>query len=169
MKYYNTEYPDIQIYNDNEYADIHMYNDIEYPDTHMLNDIEDQDIRIYSYKLRVDFVAISLILSLARHTTFTKPKGHLGVVRRKRLKKRKEKYVKKYNLHIHFFFEIIYNAELLIFRNRDLMLVTLSYGVSVGVPAAWMSVLNYSLKELGIHQVYHCLSSLGDFVVYFFK
>nr|XP_027214480.1 disrupted in renal carcinoma protein 2 homolog isoform X1 [Penaeus vannamei]XP_027214481.1 disrupted in renal carcinoma protein 2 homolog isoform X1 [Penaeus vannamei]XP_027214482.1 disrupted in renal carcinoma protein 2 homolog isoform X1 [Penaeus vannamei] len=39
-----------------------------------------------------------------------------------------------------------------IIRNRDLMLVTLSYGVSVGVPAAWMSVLNYSLKELGIHQ-----------------
>lgn len=39
-----------------------------------------------------------------------------------------------------------------IIRNRDLMLVTISYGVSVGVPAAWLSVLNYSLKELGIHQ-----------------
>lgn len=47
------------------------------------------------------------------------------------------------------------------------MLVTISYGVSVGVPAAWLSVLNYSLKELGIHQVWNYLLLLNDFVVYF--
>ncbi|XP_069953629.1 solute carrier family 49 member 4 homolog isoform X1 [Cherax quadricarinatus] len=37
-------------------------------------------------------------------------------------------------------------------RNRDLMLVTLSYGLCVGMPSAWMSVLNYSLHDLGMHQ-----------------
>lgn len=38
------------------------------------------------------------------------------------------------------------------FRNRDLILVTLSYGISVGVPSAWIAVLNYSLQAINIHQ-----------------
>ncbi|KAK3881218.1 hypothetical protein Pcinc_014347 [Petrolisthes cinctipes] len=37
-------------------------------------------------------------------------------------------------------------------RNRDLLLVTISYGVCTGVPAAWTSVLNYSLLDLGLQQ-----------------
>ncbi|CAL4119870.1 unnamed protein product, partial [Meganyctiphanes norvegica] len=36
--------------------------------------------------------------------------------------------------------------------NRDLLLVTLSYGVFLGVPGAWMSVMNFSLQILGIDQ-----------------
>ncbi|XP_069169376.1 solute carrier family 49 member 4 homolog isoform X2 [Procambarus clarkii] len=38
------------------------------------------------------------------------------------------------------------------FRNRDLLLVTLSYGLCVGIPACWISVLNYSLYDLGMYQ-----------------
>ncbi|KAK7073107.1 Solute carrier 49 member 4 [Halocaridina rubra] len=37
-------------------------------------------------------------------------------------------------------------------RNRDVILLTLSYGISVGVPSAWFAVLNYSLKAIDIHQ-----------------
>ncbi|KAG0729605.1 Disrupted in renal carcinoma protein 2 [Chionoecetes opilio] len=40
----------------------------------------------------------------------------------------------------------------IIVRNRDLLLVTLSYGLAIGVPSAWASVLNYSLYELGMTQ-----------------
>ncbi|KAK4304038.1 hypothetical protein Pmani_023987 [Petrolisthes manimaculis] len=39
-----------------------------------------------------------------------------------------------------------------IMRNRDLLLVTISYGVCNGVPSAWASVLNYSLLDLGLQQ-----------------
>ncbi|MPD00884.1 hypothetical protein E2C01_096389 [Portunus trituberculatus] len=33
-----------------------------------------------------------------------------------------------------------------------------SYGVSVGVPSAWLSVLNFSLYDLGLSQVRHTYS-----------
>ncbi|XP_037784462.1 solute carrier family 49 member 4 homolog [Penaeus monodon] len=38
------------------------------------------------------------------------------------------------------------------FRNRDLLLVTMSFGITVGIPLTWLSVLNFSLHELGIDQ-----------------
>ncbi|XP_050711599.1 solute carrier family 49 member 4 homolog isoform X2 [Eriocheir sinensis] len=37
-------------------------------------------------------------------------------------------------------------------RNRELLLVTLSYSLCLGVPSAWTSVLNFSLYELGMTQ-----------------
>ncbi|XP_045120073.1 solute carrier family 49 member 4 homolog [Portunus trituberculatus] len=37
-------------------------------------------------------------------------------------------------------------------RNKDLLLLMVSYGVSVGVPSAWLSVLNFSLYDLGLSQ-----------------
>ncbi|XP_042239360.1 solute carrier family 49 member 4 homolog [Homarus americanus] len=37
-------------------------------------------------------------------------------------------------------------------RNWDLLLVTLSYSLCIGIPAAWASVLNFSLHDLGMHQ-----------------
>ncbi|XP_063850654.1 solute carrier family 49 member 4 homolog isoform X2 [Scylla paramamosain] len=37
-------------------------------------------------------------------------------------------------------------------RNKDLLLLVMSYGVSVGIPAAWLSVLNFSLYDLGLSQ-----------------
>ncbi|XP_063586186.1 solute carrier family 49 member 4 homolog isoform X2 [Penaeus indicus] len=39
-----------------------------------------------------------------------------------------------------------------VFRNRDLLLVTISFGITVGIPLTWLSVLNFSLLELGIDQ-----------------
>ncbi|XP_069980084.1 solute carrier family 49 member 4 homolog [Penaeus vannamei] len=39
-----------------------------------------------------------------------------------------------------------------VFRNRDLLLVTISFGITVGIPLTWLSVLNFSLRELGIDQ-----------------
>ncbi|XP_042864097.1 solute carrier family 49 member 4 homolog [Penaeus japonicus] len=39
-----------------------------------------------------------------------------------------------------------------VFRNRDVLLVTLSFGIAVGIPLTWLSVLNFSLRELGIDQ-----------------
>ncbi|XP_068213054.1 solute carrier family 49 member 4 homolog isoform X2 [Palaemon carinicauda] len=37
-------------------------------------------------------------------------------------------------------------------RNRDVIMVTLAYGISVGVPSAWIAVFNYSLQAINIHQ-----------------
>ncbi|XP_063612938.1 solute carrier family 49 member 4-like [Penaeus indicus] len=39
-----------------------------------------------------------------------------------------------------------------ILRNRDLMLLILAFSIFASVPVAWMSVLNYSLKDIGIGQ-----------------
>lgn len=39
-----------------------------------------------------------------------------------------------------------------IIRNRDVLLVTVAYSICLAIPAAWLSVLNYSLIDLGMHQ-----------------
>lgn len=45
------------------------------------------------------------------------------------------------------------DALLCFHRNKSLLLILASYAVSVGPALAWVSVLNYSLLPLGIHQV----------------
>ncbi|XP_068207131.1 solute carrier family 49 member 4 homolog [Palaemon carinicauda] len=37
-------------------------------------------------------------------------------------------------------------------KNKDFLLISLAYGISVGPPIAWIPVLNYSLAPLGFHQ-----------------
>ncbi|XP_064093679.1 solute carrier family 49 member 4 homolog isoform X2 [Macrobrachium nipponense] len=39
-----------------------------------------------------------------------------------------------------------------ILRNRDVIIVTLAYGISVGIPSSWIAVFNYSLQAMNIHQ-----------------
>ncbi|XP_042868370.1 solute carrier family 49 member 4-like isoform X2 [Penaeus japonicus] len=39
-----------------------------------------------------------------------------------------------------------------ILRNRDLMLLIIAFSIFASVPVAWMSVFNYSLKEIGFGQ-----------------
>ncbi|XP_069169382.1 solute carrier family 49 member 4 homolog isoform X2 [Procambarus clarkii] len=37
-------------------------------------------------------------------------------------------------------------------RNRNVLLTTIAYSVCIAIPATWLSVLNYSLNDLGIDQ-----------------
>lgn len=37
-------------------------------------------------------------------------------------------------------------------RNRDVVIITWAYGISLGVPSAWIAVFNYSLQAINIHQ-----------------